>query len=114
MPPQLRMFMRMMLQPARQSLLALPMTYWEFDEPSRPWTMMAVGRVARTSAGCQWQWQRTWLAIWSSVAGETSTSAASGAREVVAAGEIVAEDGLEVAVAEEAAGLEVGWEWRWM
>ena len=38
--------------------------------------MMTVGRVARTSSGCQWQWQRTWLAIWCRVAGETSTSSA--------------------------------------
>ena len=45
MPPQLRMFMRMMLQPARQSLLALPTTYCEFEEPSRPCTMMTVGRA---------------------------------------------------------------------
>ena len=73
-PPQLRMFMRMMLQPASQSLLALPMTYCELDEPSRPWTMMAVGRDARTSTGCQWQWQRIWLEIWSGVARETSTN----------------------------------------
>ena len=64
MPPQLRMFMRTMLQPARHSLFALPTTYCEFDEPSSPCTRMAVGRDARTSSGCQWQWQSTWLAIW--------------------------------------------------
>ena len=72
------MFMRTMLQPARQSLFELPTTYCESDEPSSPCTMMAVGRAARTSSGCQWQWQRTWLAIWFAVAGETSTSCASG------------------------------------
>ena len=81
MPPQLRMFMRMMFAPACQSLLALPMTYCESDEPSRPCTMMTVGREARTSTGCQWQWQRTWLAIWLPVAGETSTSSGFGGQE---------------------------------
>ena len=33
---------------------------------------------AGTSAGCQWHWQRTWLEIWLSVAGETSTKWGSG------------------------------------
>ena len=85
-PPQLRMFMRMMLQPLCQSLLALPTTYCELEEPSRPWTMMAVGLAARTSSGCQWQWQRTWLEIWLSVAGETSTSCASAGGRALARG----------------------------
>ena len=40
--------------------------------------LMAVGRDARTSSGCQWQWHRTRLAICVEVAGDTSTSVASG------------------------------------
>ena len=63
--------------------------------------MMAVGRDARTSSGCQWQWQSTWLAIWFAVAGETSTSWASGGGRRVDARQIVADDGLQMAVAQE-------------
>src|SRR5882757_4973102 len=78
------MFMRTTLQPARHSLFALPTTYCEFEEPSSPCTMMAVGRDARTSVGCQWQSQLTRLAIWLPTAGETSTSTDSaGGSELV-------------------------------
>jgi hypothetical protein len=106
-PPQLRMFMRMMLQPARHSLFALPTTYCEFDEPSRPCTMMAVGRVARTSSGCQWQWQRTWLEIWSPSRARPRPVALLGRGSDGWAGKIVAEDGLQVAVAKETPGLKL-------
>ena len=102
--------------PARQSLLALPTTYCELDEPSRPWTMMAVGREARTSAGCQWQWQRTWLAIWLSVAGETSTSSASGGGRRLGRGRKLPRMVWRWPLAQEAARLELGCggEWSWL
>ena len=45
--------------------------------------MIAVGREARTSTGCQWQSQRIWLEIWESVAGETSTSVDSAGGRVL-------------------------------
>src|ERR1700744_5300844 len=78
-PPQLRMFMRMTLQPALQNLLALPMTYCDSEEPSRPWRMSTVGRAERTAEGCQRHSQRTWLEIWVPRAAQTSTSSTTGA-----------------------------------
>ena len=69
--------------------------------------MMAVGREARTSAGCQWQWQRTWLDDLVVGGGGRLRRVRLRGGEAVFAGEIVAEDGLEVAVGEEAAGLEI-------
>jgi hypothetical protein len=63
--------MRTMLQPARHSLFELPTTYCELDEPSSPWTMIAVA-VAENLA-CDLVYGRgrdldqLWVGSWKSV-----------------------------------------------
>jgi len=77
-PPQLRMFMRTTLNPAANARAVLPSTYCELDEPSSPWMMTTVRRSLRTSAGCQWQWQRTELGPYPPTGPSTSTTRGSG------------------------------------
>ncbi len=76
------MFIRTTFSPAASARAVFPTMYFEFDEPSSPWTSTTVSRSRRTASGCQWQWHSTRLGPYPATGPSTSTTSSSGSGSV--------------------------------